>query len=362
MKKTNQIPTEAPSKIKFSAVGLDQVEIPVLVEKKTAGKDYILYGANNLFPQYLYSLYTRSALMQSIIGSTVDYIMGDAILTNPIIAAQEYWNDNDDTLRDVIKNICNDLCIFGGFAVEVLRDYTGKIVKLNPLDYCNVRTNEDRTIIYYNKDWRTKPRDFVEVEVFDPNKKQAQSIFYYRGHQLRGVYPYPSYLGAIPALETSCRISNFHLNNIKNGFFGSYVFNFNNGQPDPETQGIIERGIKNKFSGDDNAGAIMTIFNESKDNALTVEKLDAENLDERFDQLRQDTYKEIFTAFRISPQLIGYSLEGTAFNSQEFQNSFALYNKTVVSPLQKDLTRCFDKIFGIDNAITIEPFKINFDN
>ena len=74
--------------------------------------------------------------------------------------------------------------------------------------------------------------------------------------------------------------------------------------------------------------------------------------------MRTDTYKEIFVAFRAIPQLFGYSLEGTGFNKQEFIEAYELYNKTTVIPIQKDLQRTFNKIFGIDNAISIVPFKL----
>ena len=137
--------------------------------------------------------------------------------------------------------------------------------------------------------------------------------------------------------------------------------NFNNGVPDDEVKDEIETAVKRKFNGDSNAGQILIAFNDSKDNGVTVEKIDDDQRDAKYQSLRTDTYKEIFTAFRMQPQLIGYSLEGTAFNSVEFEQAFKLFNKTTVSPIQKDIIRVFRKIYGVEEPFAILPFQINFE-
>ena len=38
--------------------------------------------------------------------------------------------------------------------------------------------------------------------------------------------------------------------------------------------------------------------------------------------------------------------------------AFELYNKTMVSPIQDDITRCFDKIYQTEKSITFVPFKL----
>ncbi len=58
------------------------------------------------------------------------------------------------------------------------------------------------------------------------------------------------------------QVANFHNNNLRNNFWGGYLINFNNGIPTPEEQGDIERQIKRKFSGTDNAGRFVVTFND----------------------------------------------------------------------------------------------------
>ena len=51
----------------------------------------------------------------------------------------------------------------------------------------------------------------------------------------------------------------------------------------------------------------------------------------------------------------------TGFNSQEFTESFKIFNRTVVYPIQKTICDSIDKIFGIGNSVNITPFSIEED-
>ena len=153
-------------------------------------------------------------------------------------------------------------------------------------------------------------------------------------------------------------ISKFHLNSILNNFSGNFIINFNNGQPSVDVQEEIERKVKDKFSGADNAGKFLLSFNDSKENGVTVERIQDDSFDKKYENLRTDTYKEIFVAFRAIPQLFGYSLEGTGFNKQEFSEAYLLYSQTIVKPIQNDIIRVFNKIFQIDHSLYFVPFEL----
>ena len=334
-------------------------EVPEFIEKQNNGKPYLNYGNNNQFPQYLWDLYLKSAILQSIINGSVDYVIGKQIqYAEPITTLAQEINKDGETLEDIVKKATTDYFIFGGFALQIIYNKLGAISEVYWLDFRNVRLSKDGDKAYYSEDWIGHSRDYITYEIFDPNKKQGTSVFYYNGHIARGVYPIPRYNGALAAIETSTEISKFHLNSILNNFSGNFIINFNNGQPSEDVQAAIEQKIKDKFAGADNAGKFLVAFNESKENGITVERIADDNFDKKYDALRTSTFKEIFVAFRAVPQLFGYSLEGTGFNKQEFMEAFELYNSTTIKSIQKDLKRCFDKIFGITNSITIIPFSL----
>lgn len=348
------------SEFKFSVFDAPTKVIPIFIEKET-GKPYLNYGNDNKFPNYLWELYLRSAVLQSIINGTADYTGGNGIIysENPLVQRlKDNANGDGETLEDVMKKITIDYLIFGGFALQVIYNKLGEVNELYWLDFRNVRRDKEGEKVYYSEDWVRHSNDYLTYDIFNQDKKKGTSVFYFKGHISRGVYPIPRYNGALSAIETSTEISKFHLNSILNNFSGNFIINFNNGQPSVDVQEEIERKIKDKFSGADNAGKFLLAFNDSKENGVTVERIQDDNFDKKYDALRESTFKEIFVAFRAIPQLFGYSLEGTAFNKQEFTEAFQLYNKTTVEPIQKDLKRTFDKIFGVDNSIEIIPFKL----
>lgn len=335
--------------------------IPTFVEKENTGKPYINYGVDNRFPNYLWDLYMRSALLQSIINGTADYANGNGIIYSENANVQrlaEEANKDGETLEDIIKKITIDYLVFGGFAIQIIYNKLGEVSEIYWLDFRNCRRSKDGDKIYYSDDWIKHSNDYLVYDAFNPEKNKKSQVLYFKGHITRGIYPVPRYNGALSAIETSTEISKFHLNSILNNFSGNLIINFNNGQPSTDVQEEIERKIKAKFSGTDNSGKFLVAFNDSKENGVTVERIQDDNFDKKYESLRTDTYKEIFIAFRAIPQLFGYSLEGTGFNKQEFTEAYELYNKTTVVPIQKDIERTFNKVFGIDKSLKIIPFTL----
>ena len=140
-------------------------------------------------------------------------------------------------------------------------------------------------------------------------------------------------------------------------FASNAIISFNNGEPDEDTKARIETAFKNKFCGTNNAGSFMLLFNESKDNAAEVTKIQDDNFDKKYDTLSKAVKEDIFIAFRATPTLFGLPNENNGFSKQEYLESFELYNKTVVMPIQKDIERAFKtlgwvikfKTFVLDN-------------
>ena len=343
--------------ITFSQI--ERKDLPLYEEVKAKGKDYVSYGKDNLFPQYIWDLYLRSAVLQSIINGTGDYVIGEKMLYNPTLEPNaRSINKEGEYLDDVIKQITSDYLIFGGFAIQIMFNKLGGVAELYALDFQRIRVNEDLTKVYYSDSWGKWSSKALEYDIYDGKKRSGTSIFYFKGHITRGVYPIPKYNGALAAVETSTEISKFHLNNILNNFAASAVISFNNGVPEEDVKKKIEKDIQNKFSGSENAGRFILSFNQSKENATTIERLSSDDFDKKFEALQKSTTKDIFIAWRATPALFGLNPENNGFSKQEFLEAFELYNKTMVSPIQDDITRCFDKIYKTEKSITFVPFKL----
>lgn len=340
--------------LNFAVIENKTKVIPVLKEVKVSGKKYVYFGEDNHYPDYLFNLYQNSTILQSIINGIIDYTIGNGV-TGTFLTDQV--NVDGETYDDLLKNIYLDYLVTGGFAINVLRDVEGRISELYWVDVSRVRLSGDGKTAYYSEDnfgWGDKPQ---EIPVFDPSQRQKSSIFYYKGAS-RTLYPIPRWSGAIKAVETSCEISNYHLNSILNNFSPAALISFNNGVPDKATQDAIEKKINKKFVGSDNVNRFILSFSENGENATTIQRLESDHADEKFKTLKESTTEEIFIAFRATPALFGMNPENTGFSKTEFLESFQLFVKTMIEPLQKTLNKSFSKIFDTPNPLTFNRLVI----
>ena len=342
------------TKLQFSVIENKTKIIPVLKEVKLAGKKYVGYGDDNRYPDYLFDLYQNSTILQSIINGIIDYVAGqgvDGAFLNDMV------NSDGETYEDLFSNILLDYLVTGGFAMNVLRDTEGRVSELYWVDIRHTRLSEDGKTAYYSDNingWGVKPE---EIPIFNGDITQKSSLFYYKGNS-RGLYPVPRWCGAIKAVETSCEISNYHLNSILNNFSPSALISFNNGVPDKSTQEVIESKINKKFVGSDNVNRFVLSFSDSGENATTIQRLDSDKADEKFHTLKESITEEIFIAFRATPALFGMNPENTGFSKTEFLESFQLFNKTMIEPIQKTMIRVFDKVFNGENTISFNKFVV----
>lgn len=340
-----------------------QINLVENVEKEINGKDFISWGDVNQYPNYLFSLYSDCATLQSIINGTSDFICGNDIICNiPNFATT--INKKGDTIAELIQHIAVDYLIFGGFAIQVIKDINNNPTELYYIDFSKLRTDKKNEVIFYSEDWdksfgRVK---YITYPKFNPADKNPTSIIYYKGNKTRSTYPTPLYNASIIACELEKKINRYHINEISNNFQTSKIINFNSGVPDDDLKAEIERNINEKFSGEENAGRVLISFNESKENETTVTDITQDSFADRYNALSKRMREQIFTAFRATPNLFGLMTETTGFNAQEFAESFKLYNRTTVRPIQKVIVETFNKLFGVDNSISIVPFSLDDDN
>lgn len=172
-------------------------------------------------------------------------------------------------------------------------------------------------------------------------------------------YGEPVYKSALISAECQSAINEYNLNSLYNGITSNVIFSFNNGVPDEQQQNEIEEMIYEKFSSFKNACRPLITFNNDKEHSLEISKVDVEDFVERYGALQKRSADEIYSAFRMSPMLAGITIDNNGFAEQDFSSAYKLFNKTVVSPLQKDIVNSINMILG-DNSIEIKPFSINW--
>lgn len=323
------------------------------IEKETSSTSYVLWGVNNLFPSYLEDLFDNCPTLQSIINTCVDYTVGDGV-----VSSNAYIKDEE--AEDIITAISKSYYIYGGFALNVLRNQKGDICKICPMDFKKLRTNKDGSIIFYARDYNKKAYSrykWEKYEAYDSTKKQNSSIFYYKNSKYT-TYPKPIWSPAITACELERGIDEYHLNSINNNFTGSVMVCLNNGVPTDEVKEEIEEMFNEKFSGKENAGRIVISYADNVDHQASIEKIDTEDFSERYKSLAERSRSAIFTAFRCTPTLCGIPTENNGFSTEQYSEQYKLFNRTVIRPIQKMILRTLKDLFGED-YFEIKPFSLN---
>ena len=362
----------------FSFAAIDSyVETNIVspVEKVLAGRDMVEWGTRNAYPDYLLDLYNNVPTLRSIINGNIDYVAGDDVTIMPL--QEEFTNQEmnmrGDTIREQVKDIAKDFEIYGGFALQVIRNLAGEVAEVYYIDMRYLRTNKEGDVFYYSEKWGKSSRtDMVVYPAFLPKieweklsdeerNRHASSILFVKNVHTQ-VYPAPLYAASIKACEIERLIDEFHLSDINNHFVSSAIINFNNGDPGQEIKSEIERGFNEKFCGASNGGRVAFSWNPNKESATDIVEFKMEDFGERYKALSQHSRTQIFTSFRAIPLLFGLTSEvNTGFSTEEFEQSFKLYNRTQIQPVQRLICDAYDKIYGQRGVLTIRPFSLGGD-
>ena len=362
----------------FSFAAIDsylETNIVSPVEKVLAGRDMVEWGTRNAYPDYLLDLYNTVPTLRSIINGNIDYVAGDDVTIMPLQEefTNQEMNRRGDTIREQVKDIAKDFEIYGGFALQVIRNLAGEVAEVYYIDMRYLRTNKEGDVFYYSEKWgKSSKTDMVVYPAFLPKieweklsdeerNRHASSILFVKNVHTQ-VYPAPLYAASVKACEIERLIDEFHLSDINNHFVSSAIINFNNGDPGQEIKSEIERDFNEKFCGASNGGRVAFSWNPNKESATDIVEFKMEDFGERYKALSQHSRTQIFTSFRAIPLLFGLTSEAnTGFSTEEFEQSFKLYNRTQIQPVQRMICDAYDKIYGQRGVLTIRPFSLGGD-
>ena len=366
-------------KFDMSVVEMSHYNIPHIIEKDN--KDYISFGLDNLYPQYLIELFTGSGINGAIIKGVSSMIAGDQQGTCQGLDVVDK-DELEENLREqylkfskllktgsrnTIKNLAFDLKLFGTCYINVIWNKTKTAVhelkhipaqyirsgkadsygNVNEYYYCydwsNERKYKPRIIKAFNPEDRTETSQLMQIKEYNP-----QSFYY-------GI---PDYIGGTDYIRLDMSISELHLANIENNFMPSCMVNFSNGIPTDEERMEVERKLNQKFSSSGNSGKLIITFSDGRDTTPEIVPLDTITNDDKYQFLAQEVSRKVLTSHRVtSPLLFGVKAESSfGSNADELRDSYSLFNNTCVKPFQSTLLEGLDQIFRINGIDSLDIY------
>lgn len=304
------------------------------------------WGNDNLFPEKILKLYDSVPEHESSINFLENNIVGDGLIQSDII---DFWS---------IKKISLDFVLFGGYTIKATKLRNGNI-KYEYIDIAKCRYNPNKDKIGYSEDWSKYK---VDIEwyplVTSADQIKSEAIYYFKNNKSRELYPRPSYLSAFKSIETADAIAEYHNQNAKHGFTPSTVIQFNGVSVDDDEKRQINKEIQDNFTGP-SASRFLTFYNQGSEQNVKIEKLEADNLDQKFESLQKFVQNQILISHHItSGQLIGVKAENQGFSKTEFNEALDVFNETVVKPFRNEIEYSLSILTGED----IKFIEKNTDN
>jgi len=356
----------------FGFVNLSTYTSPVI--KEVNGEEWIEYGADNNYFQYLIDRYNGSPTNNAAINGISQAIYGKGLnATDANRKPNEYAQMISLFKKDVVRKLCYDLKLMGQCAVQVI--YAKGRKKIAQLEHMPIETlraekcNDDGDIpaYYYFKDWANIKRSDTPLRIPAYGMSNQDIEIYYIKPYKSGFYYYSpvDYQGGLQYAELEEEVSNYHLNNIMNGLAPSMLINFNNGTPNQEERALIESKIARKFSGSSNAGKFILAFNDNKESSAEITPVQLSDAHNQYQFLSEEAQSKIQVAHRVvSPFLLGIRTStGFSSNSEEIKTASLLMDNTVIRPFQELLIDCFDNILAYNDIAlnlyftTLQPLE-----
>jgi len=377
---------------KIVSIDLSTSTAPLVQEVR--GKDYIEYGdANgewrNLYPQFLIDLYYSSSITAAIVNATAEMISGeDIVITDEEdrdeearVKLQNFMNNanGNETLHEVLKKVAFDFKLQGAFALNIVwsKDRT-QIAEIYHIPVEKIRCERPdefgKTRGYYvSGDWaNTRMNKPYRVPAFNVNDRTSPNQILYTGLYSPNMNSYytADYISCNNWALIDSKVSEFHLNNISNGFTGSFMISFANGIPTAEERNQIERSLESKFTSEKNAGKFVLTFSDDKTRVPEITSISPSDLDKQYLALQELLTSNILSGHRVtSKTLMGLdSANGFSSNADELLNASNFYLNTVVMPFQGQILKVLHKIFQVNNMdmpvqfVQLKPITIQFDS
>jgi len=357
----------------YSVISLGKYTTPEILEVRN--KEWILYGKDNDYFQYLIDRYTGSTTNNAIINGISKMIYGRGLSAKdasrrPNAYAQMLSLFKKKDLRKFIFDY--KMLGMAAFQVSKIKGVVKEVTHF-PMNTLRAgKMNEEGVIEnwFYHPKWsEQKQSDVIEsIDSFGFGKDTGNEIYVLRPYIAGFDYYTPvDYVGSLPYAFLEQEIADYLINDTINGFSGTRVINFNNGIPDEEKRKQIKKDIDNKTTGAHGLKNIIS-FNANKESETTIEDIALNDAPSHYEYLSKECRDKLIVGHRVtSPMLIGVRETGGGLgnNADEIKTANLLFDNVVINTYQDQVTEVIAEILSINDISldlyfkTLEPLEFS---
>lgn len=335
----------------------------------------VKWGVDNLYPQFLNSLYYDNPIHQGIIDQKVKFITAAGCnLEGGNLNNGQSINDLNDLIEDVSYD--NEI----GATFCVLFQKRGNVWHFKSVGFELIRATEDGIYYEYSEDWSKAPSEKVGYRliksIHNLNDEDVECILVsirkpkqrkFMDGKNRGLtasyYPVVGYSGSITDIMASIEMGYFTFAETVNGFKGGTFISLGNGVPTDDKKREIEREIKGTATDRDKQGGLGLGYHTGADTKPEVYQLNGNDLDKRYDQAKKTCRDSIMIGHGvISPALFGIVSESLFGSREELETSYVLFKRNYVKHQQdhvsKPISWSFRKLGISTGVIKFNDYKL----
>jgi|TARA_R110000823_G_scaffold302057_1_gene423178 hypothetical protein len=326
---------------------------------------YMKFGSDNMYPEYLISLYNQSSTHASCVNAIVQAITGEGLITDDEDILK-VANREGESWNDIFGKVALDYKLFGGYALEIIysRDRS-KIAEVYHVDFSHVRAMEknDRNKIpgfYISSEWKPiwnyniqqDDKELPQLPAFNLQKRadEPKQMLYHNPYRPgQQYYPLPDYVGGSKVIDLDQEVDNFHISNIKNGLAPSLAITTYTNANDEERM-AIENMLRLQYEGTSNAGNMLYMDVADPSLKPDITPIPQNGADDYYTTLNDVVAQKILTSHRItSPALLGIKENtGLGNNAEELETAYRLFLNTVVLPFQQSILATFEGLLELN--------------
>lgn len=336
---------------------------PIIEESKN--KDFVQYGSDNNYFQYLIDRFLYSNTNHAIITGVTNMVYGKGIsATDSNRKPDEYAQMMSLIKGDCLKRVALERKLLGMAAMQVVYS-KGKVTRIDhfPMQTLRAEKCNDKGEIeawYYHHDWsKYRNGDVLKrIPAFGFGNGNEVELYIVKPY-ISGYYYYTpiDYSGALPYAKLEEEIADYLINDVMNGFSGTKVINFNNNIPPEEKRQEIANDVKRKLTGAKGDKVIVS-FNASKDNQTTVDDIPLNDAPAHYEYLSSECFEKLIVGHRVtSPMLLGIRDTGGGLsnNADEIETATRLFDNIVIRPYQIEIIDALDVILAV-NGISLNLY------
>ena len=342
---------------------------------KVTGKDWVEYKLEDTKEEYFTYLQNRilgSTTHGSVVNNMAKLIYGKGLSATDAARNTEQYAQMKSIVKEKgLRKVIKERKGLEMAAFQVTKE-SGVVTVVDHFPINTLRpeiADEEGNIknYYYYPDWDDKKynKQPIKIPAFGFGPKSGNEIYiikpYVTGHFY---FSPPDFSGALPYAVLEEDIGDYLINDIKNGFSGTKVINFNNGIPDDDKQEEIVKKTTEKVTGA-NGLKVIVGFNNDVDSKTTVDDLPLNDAPDHYQYLAQEAENKILKAHRAPSWLLGANSggQGIGSNADEIKNQFLIFDNYEIKPYQLEIIEALNEILAINDISlnlyfkTLEPLE-----